>query len=237
MVFIQLIISSFEYWQHLHCVMMCMLMIPLAGHPSRGTNLILDRLLWKSFVLSSQMSFKAYHSNSSYFSFRPILSFVGLLLASTLPIVITPLLASHLLLPTPSFSLRIFSLVHISLQLTHPTICTITHSLISCSPLIPIIDFSVSIIFSHASTPCCSNVPPPYHLPSSLPPSLVRTERMAAAHSVLSGSRRFVHSHSGFASWNTEIETEEREQMGGGHTGCLFYNITPNNAVVISMTM
>lgn len=34
-----------------------------------------------------------------------------------------------------------------------------------------------------------------------------------------------------------EIETEEREQMGGGHTGCLFYNITPNNAVVISMTM
>lgn len=33
-----------------------------------------------------------------------------------------------------------------------------------------------------------------------------------------------------------EIETEEREQMGGGHTDCLFYNITPNNAAVISMT-
>lgn len=34
-----------------------------------------------------------------------------------------------------------------------------------------------------------------------------------------------------------EIETEEREQMGGGHTGCLFYNITPDNTVVISTTM
>lgn len=70
--------------------------------------------------------------------------------------------------------------------------------------------------------------------------SLVCTQRMATAHSVLSGSRRIVHSHSGFASWNTHthIHTHknETERTDGKRTYWLLYNVTPDNAVVISMT-
>lgn len=48
-------------------------------------------------------------------------------------------------------------------------------------------------------------------------PASISGARMAAAHSVLSGSRRFVHSHSGFASWNTARE-RERDWDGGERT-------------------
>lgn len=48
-------------------------------------------------------------------------------------------------------------------------------------------------------------------------PASISGARMAAAHSVLSGSRRFVHSHSGFASWNTARE-RERDRDGGERT-------------------
>lgn len=36
---------------------------------------------------------------------------------------------------------------------------------------------------------------------------------------------------------HSKKETVEKEQMGGGHTGCPFYNITPNNAVAIGTTV
>lgn len=159
--------------------------------------------------LPSNMSFQAYQSNSWYFSFQPVLSsFVCVfrllpLFYPYLPII--SLSSPHLLLPTLSFSLCIFSLSHVFLPPINPQYAlsfTISFPVPQSSPLFTFLYQSLS---PSPSTQCCSNVSPlSHHIPPSLLPSLVRTQRMAAAHSVLSGSRRFVHSHSGFASWNTE---------------------------------
>lgn len=103
--------------------------------------------------------------------------------------------------------LCIFSLIHVSFL---PPKKPLVPSLPSCSSLLFTFSLSITVTFSQAFTHFCSkafpSLPSPllHHIPPSLPPSLVRAQRMAAAHSVLSGSRRFVHSHSGFASWNTE---------------------------------
>lgn len=180
---------------------------------------IFHQLIWKAFVLGissrlAQMSLEAYHSDSWYLSFRLVLSaFVCVedllpLFYPYLPIISAPSL--HLLLP--SHSLCIFSLIHIFL----PPINLILQSALSFTlsfpvPIHPHFFLLLCINHMHLHLPLTvvqmspiSTLPLFYHIPPSLPPSLVRAQRMAAAHSVLSGSRRFVHSHSGFASWNTE---------------------------------
>lgn len=161
--------------------------------------------------------------------------------------LISPLLASHPLIPSSPPLVFLFAFSHVAssppsdkpilqsvlspfLFLIHP------HYLLSCITHCLLLSGFLSPLFK-------CNPPPPlpspllfYHIPPSLPPSLVCTADGGGPLSPLREQkvcplplRLCVMEH-------RKIETEEREQMGG-HTGCLFYNITPNNAVVISMTM
>lgn len=166
-----------------------------------------------------------------------------------LPII--RLSSPHLLLPTPSFSLCVFSLIHVSLPSINQSYnlysVTLSFPVPRSSPLFtfcichchPLSGFYSS--FVQMSTLC--HIQPILPLLSSPYTSIsasISGARTADGGGPLSPLREqkvcplplrlCVMEH-------REIETEEREQMGGGHTGCLFYNITPNNAVVIRTTM
>lgn len=162
--------------------------------------------------------------------------------------LISPLLTSHPLIsssPSFYFSLCIFSHSHISLPPTNP-------SYLYCHSLSPFL-FPIQPHYLHSCINHCL-LNSGFHsllfkcllsLPPSLTPYTSISGSISGAHIADGGGplsplreqkvcplplRLCVMEH-------REIETEEKEQMGGGHTGCLFYNITPNNAVVIIMTI
>lgn len=160
---------------------------------------------------------------------------------------IISLSSPHLLLPTPFFSLPAFSCSSTSPFLHKPILQSVLSFTLSfpVSPFIPPLFFFFGLF-------CISHLLSGFHSmlfrclsPPSLPPYTSISASISGAHTADGGGplsplreqkvcplplRLCVMEH-------REIETEESEQMGGGHTGCLFYNITPNNAVVISVTM
>lgn len=75
--------------------------------------------------------------------------------------------------------------------------------------------------------------PPFFQITPSLPPSLVRSGPLSplGAQKVCPLPLRLCVMEHG-----ERGEMEEREQMGGGHAGSLFHNITPNNDAVTSVT-